>query len=377
MRPPTIAVLMDTDFAFGAKVLEGIRAFAERTVRWRVLPLHSTQDGLLVELLADRRIDGVIGSFVSDRSVLGMAVGSVPFVNVGNASEIRAVPSIVPDDVAVGRLAARHLLDRGWRTLCAVHDPASHAACLRLEGFRAAAGGSVPTPPRGTGYAMDATWGDWIRTWRKPFAVFCTSDFLARRFVRHLSVCGLGVPEDAAVVGVGDSVLDTVLAGVPLSSVVLPGVRIGERAAARLHGMLLGTPDDAATERVPPETLAVRESSSRLLGYGPLVGRALAYIDEHLGEPLDVARLASACGASRRLLELRCREELGQGPAEVLRRRRHAQACRLLVETDLPLLAVALSTGCSEPSRFWTVFRELEGCTPGAYRQRGRKTPTA
>jgi LacI family transcriptional regulator len=367
----TIAVLLDTDFAYGARVLDGVQAFARRSARWRVLPLHSTQEGLLGSLIAERKIDGVIGSFVSDRWVRDMADGVVPFVNVGNSSEIRSVPSVVADDHAVGRLAGRHLRERGWRTLCALHDPASHASRQRLDGFRAAAGGDVSTPPRGAGYATDATWDDWILALPRPFAVFCTTDFLARRLVQHLQACGCRVPADAAVVGVGDSVLDSVLAGVSLSSVTLPAERIGEHAALRLHGLLHGAADDGSAERVPPETVAVRESSSRTVGLSPLVSRALAHMDENLAGPLDVDGLAVSCGASRRLIELKFRAELGQGPAAVLRARRHALACRLLTETDIPLVEVALATGFAEPARFWTVFKARERCTPNAFRRRG------
>lgn len=378
IRPATVALLLDTDFAYGTRVLEGVLSFARRSLRWRVLPLHSTQEGLLAELARDRRIDGVIGSFVSDRWVQGLAAERpMPFVNVGSASEIRSVPSVVVDDRAVGRLAARHLRERGWTHLGALHDPASHASRLRLEGFRDAAGGTVSTPPRGTGYATDATWDDWVASLARPFAVFCASDFLARRFVHHLRTCGLRVPDDAAVVGVGDSVMDSVLAGVSLSSVPLPAERIGERAARRLQELLEQGAGGVTVETVPPETVAVRESSSRTVGLSPLVGRALAHIDEHLSQPLDVARVAAACGASRRLLELRFREELGASPASVVRDRRHALACRLLAETDLALVDVALAAGHAEPARFWTVFREREGRTPGDYRARHAAARTA
>lgn len=370
----TVAVLLDADFAFGSRLLDGVRSFARRSTHWRLLPLHSTQDALLEALLREHRLSGVIGSFLSDRWLASMADGTLPFVNVGNASEIHTVPSVVTDERAVGRLAARHLCERGWTRLGAVFDPASHAARQRFEGFREAAGLPVSTPPRGTGYATDATWPDWLAQFQRPFAVFCTSDFLARRVATCLKSLHLAVPEEAALVGVGDSVLDSVLAGQPLTSVALPAERIGERAAERLWRRIRGMPDAETPDRIAPVRLEVRESSSLFLGHSALVSRALAVLDAHMREPLDIGQLATRCGASRRTLEMRFRDELGQPPAEVLRNRRHAKACHLLRETDLPLAEVALSVGFREPARFWTVFKAREGLTPGDYRRNVRPT---
>jgi len=368
----TVAVLLDTDLTYGTRILEEVQQFARRRPNWRVLPLHSTQEHLLAELVTQGMLAGVIGSFVSDRWIEDLAAGSgLPIVNVGSVSEILSVPTVMVDNRAVGRLAAQHLAANGWRNLGVLYDAASYAARLRYEGFCAEAGGRVSTPPRGGGYATDATWGDWLATFERPFAVFCTSDFLARRLMQRMAALGLKIPTDAAVVGVGDQVLDSVLAGVPLSSVVLPAERIGTMAAESLLELLEGgavVPPDGRVRTLPPERLVVRESSSRVVGLSPLLTRALAYLEENLSEPLRVSDIAGYCGASRRLLEQRFREELATSPAVWLRERRHALACRLLRETGLPLVEVATAAGHADPARFWTVFKRREGCTPGEYR---------
>ena len=394
-----MAVLLDADFGFGARVADGVRA-AARGGRWRVLPMASSQERLLETLVREGRVGGVIGAFLGDRWAEALAeagsvprgesvpnAGSVPIVNVGDASDIRSVPSVVTDNVAVGRLAARHLLETGARAFGVVRDAASHASRLRAEGFALAlaeAGRPAPaSPPRGPGYAVDETWGEWAAAQPHPLAVFCTDDFLARRLVRRCLAAGLRVPEDIAVVGVGDSPIDAVLAGIPLSSVQLPAERIGELAFRKIEEFLAGSRresteiyvrnslDEVEEQKsllVAPEGVSARESSALREGVGPLVARALAYIEANLGAGVDVADVVRACRAARRTLELTFRRDLGRSPGAELRRRRIERAQRLLAETDLPPARIAELCGFADSPWFWTAFRRATGQTPGNYR---------
>ena len=408
---PAIAVMVDAGFGFGARVADGVRAAARHT-RWRILPMASSQERLLEALVREGRVAGVIGEFLGDRWAESLAgAGPVSIVNVGDASDIRSVPSVVTDNAAVGRLAARHLLETGARVFGVVRDAASHASRLRAEGFAAAlaeAGRPAPeSPPRGPGYAVDETWGDWAAAQPRPLAVFCTDDFLARRLVRRCLAAGLRVPQDIAVLGVGDSPIDSVLAGVPLSSVRLPAERIGEQAFRTLEKVLAhprwnatevfgkksphahpeeiteiyGEKSAEIFERnllvsndvekhvfIAPDGVSARESTALREGVGPLVGRALAYIEANLGAGVDVADVARACRASRRTLELAFRRELGHSPGEEIRRRRIERAARLLAETDLPPAVIAQSCGFADSPWFWTAFRRATGETPLRYR---------
>jgi len=368
----TIGVLLDTQFNHGMGVVQGAQDFAAQQSTWQVLPLHSTQEPVLGDLLRQRRLDGVIGPILSDRWIEGFPGPPVPVVNVSGASDVRRVASVIPDERGVGRLAAQHFVDNGWRTLACLAHMGSMAASLRRQGFvesALAAGLPVASPPTVDSYAPDAAWPAWLATLPRPFAVFCTSDFLARRLVSHVRALAWRIPEDVAIVGVGDSALDGILAGLALSSVVLPARRIGWRAAERLAACFGGTALGSHREVIAPEALAVRASSALTLGHGSLVARALAFVQQGLAAPLNIDRLARQCGASRRTLELHFMRELGHGPATERRRRRLDLARRLLTETQLPLEAVAEATGFATLPHFSVAFRSAAGVPPGAYRR--------
>jgi LacI family transcriptional regulator len=368
----TIGVLLDTQFDHGMRVLQGVQDFASHQSAWQVLALHSTQEPLLGDLLRQRRLAGVIGPILSDRWIAGLPGSPVPVINVSGASNVRRVASVIPDERAVGRLAAQHFVDNGWRNLACLAQIGSTAASLRQQGFAesaAIAGLPVALPPPVDSYAPDAAWPAWLATLSRPCAVFCTSDHLARRLVSHVRALAWRIPQDVAIVGVGDSALDGVLAGVALSSVMLPGRRMGWRAAERLSACFSGAAPGDQVEFMAPERLAIRASSALTLGHGLLVARALGLMQQSMSTPLDVDTLARQCGVSRRTLELHFIREVGHGPATERRCRRVDLARRLLAESQLPLESVAEATGFATLQHFSVVFRSAVGVPPGAYRR--------
>jgi len=367
-----IAVLGDADFSFSMQVLEGVQSFAERQPAWRVAPLHCTQDDLLDDLLRRGRLSGVIGAFVSERWVAGLPGAPVPLVNISGLSELISLPSVIPDDAAIGRMAAAHVLDGGWRVLGCVHDAASRAARHRREGFvaaAAAAGVTVSQPPESESFMAGANWEPWLRGLRASAVVFCTSDMLARRLLGMLQRLERRVPEDVAVVGVGDSAFDSILSGMGISSVVLPGRRIGLRAAARLQGLLDGSTAAGTVEQVPPERLVVRDSSAVAPMHDTEVARAIGLMLRHPEAPFSPEAAARRVGLSRRALEWRFRRALGRGPATEMRRRRLELAQRLLTGTDLTLEAIAARAGFCGAHHLAATFKRLTGMTAGTYRR--------
>lgn len=369
----SVAVLFDLDFSHSTKLFEGVRAYAERHTEWKLLPLHATQESVLDALLRERRLAGVIGPFLSDRWLSGLPGKGTPMVNISGASRVTSVPSVIPDDRAIGRLAAEHLLESGCRRLACVLQDSSLSARYRAEGFTALAhahGVEVARPPAANGYSPHQGWEMWLSSLRGPCGVFCTNDFLARQVVALARRAGCAIPDKVAILGVGDSALDAVLSGVGLSSIQLPAHRIGELAAASLADVMAGAAP--ALQRVPPVGLAIRESTLCQESPDPIVARALICIRRHLAEPLDVMRLAREAGASRRTLELRFRRYVGRTPAREIEARRMRQAEFLLSSSDLPVGQVAAASGYPEVHHFSARFKALHGCAPGAYRQAPR-----
>jgi AraC family transcriptional regulator, transcriptional activator FtrA len=95
----------------------------------------------------------------------------------------------------------------------------------------------------------------------------------------------------------------------------------------------------------------------------------LEWADARLGTPLSVGDLAAYLCVSPRTLARRFADQLGTSPGAWLLSRRVAEARTLLVETDLPVDAIATRVGLTSAVNLRRRFRTLVGTTPGAYRR--------
>jgi len=371
MNPLTIVVLLDADLEYGIGVLEGVRDYSRNLPAWRVLPVSQPQEALLARLVRSGDVQGLVGTFISDRWIQSRFPEALPLVNTSNLSNVSAVNSVVPDDDAVGRQMARHFCDLNVGQAGVVADRATWSSQLRREGFLAVLrerGVAVSEPSAGDAFRHETGWQAWVESLARETAVFCTSDSLARRF--HLLCRGLapGVARSVPLLaGAGDSLAERAVSGVDLTSVALPARAIGFRAAARLARLLEG---DLAVvrESVPPEALVVRGSTARYASSDEVVARAMGIALQTLAQNIGMAELARRAGVSRRTLELRFRKAFGRGPAEEVRAHKLELARRLLAETELGVAEVAARCGGGSVQAFTTLFRRANGCPPAEYR---------
>ncbi|MGI5868324.1 MAG: substrate-binding domain-containing protein [Kiritimatiellia bacterium] len=374
----TIALLLDSDLSRSLRILVGVKDVISTLPDTRLAPLHHNQTDTLLHLLGSGSVDGVIGAFLGDLWLETLKPFGVPLVNIGTASAITSVPSVLPDFAAAGRLAADAFVRNGWQNTAIAYERADYASRLMHEGFtrRAAALNlAVAVVPADVVCSDAVRLGRWIATLPERTGCFCTSDFLARQAVQALLAHGRAVPDSVSVVGVGDSALDSVLSAKPLSSIILPDTLIGRTAATLMTAMLHRPQTRPASQTLPPVRLVVRESSALFICHDPLVARAVGEMEANLFRPCGIDELARRLGASKRSLELRFNAALGRSPAAEWRHRRHREICRLLVDTDIPLADIAALAGDGEPSYFWNAFRKTEDITPARYRatHRARK----
>jgi len=96
------------------------------------------------------------------------------------------------------------------------------------------------TPPRRQ--EQPAAIAAWLTGLPKPCGVFTCCDSWARVVSRYAGASGLRVPEDLALVGVDNDLVECQLMVPPLSSVAVPWRSVGESAARLVSLGLNGTP---------------------------------------------------------------------------------------------------------------------------------------
>jgi AraC family transcriptional regulator len=96
--------------------------------------------------------------------------------------------------------------------------------------------------------------------------------------------------------------------------------------------------------------------------------RLTTFIHAHLDQNLSLEMLARQIGFSPYHFARLFRRTTGESPHQFVLRQRLTAAKRLLKETDLPLVDVALRVGIPNQSHFTQTFKRRLGTTPHAYR---------
>jgi AraC-like DNA-binding protein len=107
------------------------------------------------------------------------------------------------------------------------------------------------------------------------------------------------------------------------------------------------------------------------------IQRAIAWLDQNLGDALSMPDLAAASGLSHSHFRQRFHKETGFTPSDYLTRRRVTKAKQLLREDRLSITEIAFRLGFQSSPYFAAVFRKLTGKTPSEYRDHavaGRST---
>lgn len=101
-----------------------------------------------------------------------------------------------------------------------------------------------------------------------------------------------------------------------------------------------------------------------------------AYVNTHLHEEVDFAALAAQHHLHPATFRRRWMRAINIPPARFLMEQRIKEACRLLVETTLPIVAIATFLRFQDQLYFARKFKQFTTMTATQYRQRYRATST-
>ena len=74
-------------------------------------------------------------SFLAFSTCAGLLATGMPAVDLAARGSRVEWPKVAIDDAAIGRMAARHLIERGYRRFAALNVSKSGLAWLRVAGF--------------------------------------------------------------------------------------------------------------------------------------------------------------------------------------------------------------------------------------------------
>jgi LacI family transcriptional regulator len=376
---PKVALLIETSNAYGRGLLSGVQAYMRENRQWSVSLGESGRGEEAPRWLQRWDGDGVIARIETDSTAKLLSGLKIPIVNVSAGQRLPRAPWVEVAEVEVGRLAAEHFLERGFRYFawCGVdrfpwsqQRGAAFTAAVVAAGFTVSSYEEDKEPLEHD--AKIERMIAWLHSLPRPTAVFCCYDILGRQLLDACRRAGLPVPDDVAVLGVDNDELLCGLSHPPLSSVMPNALRTGYEAARLLDRMMLGEKVVAEGHLIPPTGITTRQSTDVLSVADRNVAKAVRYIREHACEGICVDDVVANSGLSRRLLENRFKKNLARSPHEEITRIQLMRVKDLLAHTDLQLTEIAERTGFRYTEYLSAVFKAKVGLPPGKYRNAHR-----
>jgi AraC family transcriptional regulator len=102
------------------------------------------------------------------------------------------------------------------------------------------------------------------------------------------------------------------------------------------------------------------------------IQRAIDFVEARLFDDLPLAAVAAEAGCSPWHFHRLFAAVTGETPANYVRRRRLSETCRRLVETDVPLVDIALDCGFESQATFTRAFTRQVGMSPARFRRTRR-----
>jgi LacI family transcriptional regulator len=332
--------------------------------------------------------DGIL-SFIGHRNDLAefILANPAPAVEISLVRDDVDLPRVAADNHMIGRVAAEHFIERGFRRCLWVPFREDVPNRERRDGFfeTLAKAGIAATELPTTAWAAGQGGPDWAARRRivsnelmrmpKPLAVFCYNDCVAADIIAACDQNGLRVPNDVAVLGVDNDTMLCESFHTPLSSVRHDLAGMAYEAAALLDHLMNGGKAPTELKRVQPKGIAARSSTDIIAVDDHDVATALRFIWDHYAQnALSVDDVATAVGIHRRVLEKGFRRELGRGINQELVRTRLKAVTLRLETSDDSITDIASQTGYSRPNHLFRTFREHCGMSPRQYRENARAT---
>lgn len=151
----------------------------------------------------------LVGSGRALETVRTIDAKGVPVVRIGRLFPMERVDAALGTDREGTFAMGQHLLDLGHREIVYVHgDSTLSGRAERLNGLREAMAAYPDTVLHDLTWPADSSFSDaadiLLKTAR-PTAWFCAHDRLALSVFSHLLARGIRIPQDASIVGYGDS----------------------------------------------------------------------------------------------------------------------------------------------------------------------------
>ncbi|MDO4573822.1 MAG: DNA-binding transcriptional regulator [Planctomycetia bacterium] len=376
--------MLETTFSYSLEIVRGISRYAKEQGNWVLFLVDQGPIKKVPSWIRSWQGEGMIIRSAKSEVSEQLSQRQIPMVEL--LGEHGECPSeVLSDEHQLGQMAAKHFQERGFRHYAWF----SFGQTWWSRGFRQEYiqavkewGDNVHVSPFSLRRAesvhapnfrpdQEKVLVRWLHDLPKPVGVFCPRDVNAIFLLNLCQMEGIAVPDEVAVLGVGDNQILCESTTPTLSSIDPNGQQTGYQAARLLDEKMRGNPLPELPIWIPPAGVTTRQSTDAIAVEHPDFTQALRFIRENATRRISVQEVADHLCVSRRTLLRWFQEYLRRSPEEEMIRVRMERARLLLRETGLSIEKVGLQVGYPLVEHFIRAFREFHGKTPRQYRLQG------
>ena len=359
-----VIVALDLSRKSRRDFLSGFFDQCGRRSEWGVRILQSSSE-LTPDVVRRWEKEGVDGVIVAEDGVAGteaaLVGSSVPAVFVGSRDNWlrrreRNAVFLRIDDEAIGVFAAERLMRLG---------------AFRSAAFLAAGAGEYWSMLRGCGFRAvferrnvpffecgpEDDVGEFVNSLPKPAAVFAACDRIAHAAVSQLRDPQRVIPGSVALLGTDDDEMLCNSTRPRLSSIRPNHYREGVVAQRELESLMRARKERPAKNVLCGGCeLVERESTVPVAPAAMLVSRAIEFISRQAVHGITPDDVAAHCGVSRRLLDLRFREQSPDTVGRMILSAKLEAARRIVESTGDRMVEIARQCGFANANHLKNAF---------------------
>lgn len=326
------------------------------------------------------RGDGILTVALPERRDLlrYLRKADVPIVALTNDVKEIATARVVLDNVQLGQIAAKHLIQRGFQNFAFLKCTDYTDIRGREKGFATAVADAGLRYNRLDWHSVSQQNSRLeLHSWLPkeivklslPLGLMAQSDHRAYNVIDACQQANLDVPGRVAVIGIDNDEYACEFAPVPITSVDSNRQELAYCGAKLLDRLMNGETPPSEPQIIPPGGLVLRQSSDILAIDDADVAKALNFIWTNYSLPIGVDDVVAVTAASRCGLYKSFGKHVGRTIRQELERKRIEQAQQLLLTSDDKISQIARLCGFSSGEQFCHVFASIKGTTPSNFRR--------
>jgi LacI family transcriptional regulator len=279
------------------------------------------------------------------------------------------------DDYAIGKLAADYFVNCGHRNFAAYSDS------LRMIGFcdqlySRDINFHCYAPNRSGEDESQLT--DWLRALPKPCAIFCENDWDAAELINTAIWAKLTIPDELAILGVGNDALICQATPISLSSIDSRLYELGKTAAAELDEFIDGKESPENVLLLKPNSLVVERQSTHFYAVeNPVLRKMINYFRKNATSHVSITDVARKFHISESAFYKLFVRNLEISPKQFLLEQRLRIACDFLLNNSACTMdEIAWQSGFPTACAMFSAFQKRFGTSPGNWRKNNINTST-